>query len=173
MPSPISPRAVNVRTDASGSSRYFSLSGACTVRRSSMVIVRSYVCRRGSDEPPTLNSGAENLGAASCPRWRYNPTAIERRFWIRAERSGHVLLREGTRSHPLRGVRFRLPAAAHRRRGTQLDDLGLDQRIAVRPDRGIQGRVPLHRGGPPQRERRPVLPPARDRAAVGCLYRPP
>ena len=38
-------------------------------------------------------------------------------------------------------------------------------------DRGVQGRVPLHRVGPAQRQQRPVLRPARDRPAVGCLYR--
>ena len=40
----------------------------------------------------------------------------------------------------------------------------------VQPGRGVQGRVPLHRDGPAQRQRRAVLRPARDRPAVGCLH---
>ena len=39
------------------------------------------------------------------------------------------------------------------------------------PDRGVQGRVPLHRVGPAQRQCRPVLRPARDRPAVGFIHR--
>ena len=54
---------------------------------------------------------------------------------------------------------------------------GLNSTIAgltaqpLQPDRGVQGRVPLHRVGPAQRQWRPVLRPARDRPAVGCLHR--
>ena len=55
---------------------------------------------------------------------------------------------------------------------------GLNSTIAalsqsLQPDRRVQGRVPLHRVGPAQRQQRPVLRPARDRPAVGCLYRRP
>ena len=42
---------------------------------------------------------------------------------------------------------------------------------SLQPDRGVQGRVPLHRVGPAQRQYRPVLRPARDRPAVGCIHR--
>ena len=41
----------------------------------------------------------------------------------------------------------------------------------LQPDRGVQGRVPLHLRGPAQRQCRPVFRPARDRPAVGFLYR--
>jgi hypothetical protein len=40
---------------------------------------------------------------------------------------------------------------AHRRRGTELDDRRAGQ--SVQRDRGVQGRVPLHRVGPAQRQR--------------------
>src|SRR5215475_8513743 len=56
------------------------------------------------------------------------------------------------------------------RRGIELDDLRLDPRT-LQPDRGVQGRVPLHRGGPAQRGWRPVLRAARDRPAMGCICR--
>ena len=68
------------------------------------------------------------------------------------------------------GDRFRLPVVAHRRWGIELDDVPLDQR-SFQPDRGIQGRAPLHRVGPAQRQRRPVLRSARDRATVGFIHR--
>ena len=68
-----------------------------------------------------------------------------------------------------RGGRFRLPVVAHRRRGIELDDLRPDQ--SFNPIEEFKGRVPLHRVGPAQRQRRPVLRPARDRPAMGCLYR--
>ena len=64
------------------------------------------------------------------------------------------------------------PLLAHRRRGTELDDRRpLAQ--SLRRDRGVQGRVPLHRGRPAQRQQRPVLRPARDRPAVGRPHRRP
>ena len=37
--------------------------------------------------------------------------------------------------------------------------------------RGVQGRVPLHHGGPAQRPQRPVHRPRRGRPAVGILCR--
>ena len=37
--------------------------------------------------------------------------------------------------------------------------------------RGVQGRVPLHHGGPAQRPQRPVHRPCRGRPAVGILCR--
>jgi hypothetical protein len=42
---------------------------------------------------------------------------------------------------------------------------------ALQPDRGVQGRVPLHRGGPAPRGWRPVLRAARDRPTMGCICR--
>ena len=53
---------------------------------------------------------------------------------------------------------------------------GLNSTIAgltqsLQRDRGVQGRVSLHRGRPAQRQQRPVFRPARDRPAVGCLHR--
>ena len=91
----------------------------------------------------------------------------------RATRSRHVLLRKRRRSHPLRGDRLRLPVAADCGRRTELDDRRPHRQLAVQPDRGVQGRVPLHRLGPAQCQWRPVLRPARSRPAVGCLHRRP
>ena len=88
-----------------------------------------------------------------------------------AGRSCHVLLRKRHCPHPLRRGRLRLPAAAHRRRRTELDDRRPGQ--SLQPDRRVQGRVPLHRVGPAQRQRRPVFRPARNRPAVGCIHRRP
>ena len=53
---------------------------------------------------------------------------------------------------------------------------GLNSTIAgltnpFNPIAEFKGRVPLHRVGPAQRQRRPVVRPARDRPAVGCLHR--
>ena len=58
-----------------------------------------------------------------------------------------------------RGDRFRLSVVAHRRRGIEFDNGRLAAQ-PVQPDRGIQGRVPLHLRGPSQRQWRPVLRPA-------------
>ena len=48
------------------------------------------------------------------------------------------------------------PLLLHRRRGTELGDLRLARPLQF--DRGVQGRVPLHRGGPAQRQYRSVHP---------------
>ena len=61
------------------------------------------------------------------------------------------------------------PAAAHRGRRAELDDRGPDQSFQC--DRGVQGRVPLHRVGPQERLCRPVYRPSRDRPALGRVYR--
>ena len=50
---------------------------------------------------------------------------------------------------------------------------GPQPRRSLQPDRGVQGGVPLHRGGPAQRHRGRVDRPARDRPAVGFIYRRP
>ena len=47
----------------------------------------------------------------------------------RARSRRYAVLREGPGSHPLRGSRFRLPVAAHRRRGIELDDRRVDQSL--------------------------------------------
>ena len=62
------------------------------------------------------------------------------------------------------------PFVAHRGWGTKLGDLRLDHR-SFPAGPGIQGRVPLHRVGPAQREYRPVLRPARTGPAVVFICR--
>ena len=58
-------------------------------------------------------------------------------------------------------------------RRIERDDRVLQGQPAFQRDRGVQGRVSLHRGGPAQRHR-PASPPAgRGRPAVGVLRRRP
>ena len=65
-----------------------------------------------------LKTGAAATAMAAAPR-------------VFAQQTGQggaaSLLRKRPRSHPLSGVRFRLPVVAHRRRGIELDDLRLER----------------------------------------------
>ena len=77
------------------------------------------------------------------------------------------------RSHPLPGNRVRLPVDADFRWRVELDDQRPDRQLPFTVIDEFKGRVPLHRGGPAQRQHRPVHRSCRGRSAVGLVRRRP
>ena len=111
-----------------------------------------------------LKAGAAAAAMAAMPR-------------VFAQQAGKEELASSTKKAPFASA-MRRPGPAFRLlllpgRGIERDHRRSSRQLALQRDRGVQGRVSLHHGGPAQRHQRPVHRPCRGRPAVGVLCRRP